>query len=305
MTFFSLSPKRISRSDLLILSLFLGGVCYVVYRAVVFLDYPWSWESIPQFFFKRDPATGFWTTNLLVQGFFTTIRLSVWGMLLGTLVGVAMGLARTSHSLFLKLIGQAYVGLIRNIPPLVLIFIFYFFIGDQLFPFLRLETFFASLPGPFQELVAFCLAPLHLLIPFLSGVLALALLEGAYITEIVRAGVESIDQGQWEAAASLGFPRWAQMCYVVLPQALPRVLLPLAGQFISTIKDSAIVSVVSIQELTFQGMEIMASTYLSLEIWITITLLYFVLTFACSLLVQRFELSLRRRWGVGMGVGVS
>ncbi len=295
------TPKRISFFDLLLLTIFLGGAGYVVYRAVVFLDYPWSWESIPQFFFKRDPVSGSWSPNLLVQGFLTTIRLSVWGMLLGTLVGVAMGLARTSRSLFLNLLGQAYVGLIRNIPPLVLIFIFYFFIGDQLLPYFHLENIFASLPITFQNLATFCLAPLHLMTPFLSGVLALALLEGAYITEIVRAGIESIDPGQWEAAASLGFSRRGQLCYVVLPQALPRVLLPLAGQFISTIKDSAIVSVVSIQELTFQGMEIMAATYLSLEIWITITLLYFVLTFTCSLLVQRLEFSLRRRWGVGVG----
>ncbi len=301
MTVFASQRKRISRSDLILLTLLLGGALYIGYRAVVFLDYPWSWESIPQFFFKRDAASGSWVPNLLVQGFFTTIRLSIWATLMGTVVGVAMGLARTSRSLFLNLIGQAYVGLIRNIPPLVLIFIFYFFIGDQLLPFLRLDELFASGPGPFQDLVTLCLAPPHLLTPFISGVVALALLEGAYITEIVRAGIESIDKGQWEAAASLGFPRRGQMCYVVLPQALPRMLLPLAGQFISTIKDSAIVSVVSIQELTFQGMEIMAATYLSLEIWITITLLYFILTFACSLLVQRFEFSLRRRWGVGLG----
>jgi polar amino acid transport system permease protein len=301
MTVFASRRKRLSCSDLILLTLLLGGAFYIGYRAVVFLDYPWSWESIPQFFFKRDAASGSWVPNLLVQGFFTTIRLSIWATLMGTVVGVAMGLARTSRSLFLSLIGQAYVGLSRNIPPLVLIFIFYFFIGDQLLPFLMLDEFFASGPGLFRDVVTLCLAPPHLLTPFISGVVALALLEGAYITEIVRAGIESIDKGQWEAAASLGFPRCGQMCYVVLPQALPRMLLPLAGQFISTIKDSAIVSVVSIQELTFQGMEIMAATYLSLEIWITITLLYFILTFACSLLVQRFEFSLRRRWGVGLG----
>jgi polar amino acid transport system permease protein len=169
-----------------------------------------------------------------------------------------------------------------------------------LLPFFRLDEFFKSQPGFMQEMVTVCMAPPHLLIPFISGVVALALLEGAYITEIVRAGIESIENGQWEAARSLGFPRWGQMCYVVLPQALPRMLPPLAGQFISTIKDSAIVSVVSVQELTFQGMEIMAATYLTLEIWITITLLYFILTFTCSLLVQRFEFFLRRRWGVGI-----
>ena len=304
MTFFSSPWKAISRSDLILVTLLLAGTLYIGYRAIVFLDYPWSWESIPQFFFKWDEASDSWVPNLLVQGFFTTIRLSVWATIMGTVVGVAMGLARTSRSLFLNIIGQAYVGLIRNIPPLVLIFIFYFFIGDQLLPFFRLEEFFASLSAPVRELATLCLAPPHLLTPFISGVVALALLEGAYITEIVRAGIQSIDEGQWEAAASLGFSRWGQMCYVVLPQALPRILLPLAGQFISTIKDSAIVSVVSIQELTFQGMEIMAATYLSLEIWITITLLYFILTFTCSILVQRFELSLRRKWGVGMVVGV-
>jgi polar amino acid transport system permease protein len=85
------------------------------------------------------------------------------------------------------------------------------------------------------------------------------------------------------------------MRFVILPQAVRMVLPPLAGQFISTIKDSAIVSVISIQELTFQGMELMAATYLTFEIWITITLMYFALTFGCSLLARRLELALRRR----------
>jgi len=84
------------------------------------------------------------------------------------------------------------------------------------------------------------------------------------------------------------------MCYIILPQAMPRILPPLAGQFISTIKDSAIVSIISIQELTFQGMELMSATYLTFEIWITITGLYLMLTLSLSLVVERFEVYLRR-----------
>jgi hypothetical protein len=118
--------------------------------------------------------------------------------------------------------------------------------------------------------------------------------EGAYITEIVRAGVQSIEKGIWEAAHALGLSRWQQLRYVVLPLAAQRILPPLAGQFISTIKDSAIVSVISIQELTFRGMELMSATYLIFEVWITITVLYLILTLSLSLVVSRVENYLRR-----------
>ena len=96
-----------------------------------------------------------------------------------------------------------------------------------------------------------------------------------------------MEQGQWEAAHALGLTRWQQLRYVILPQALRRILPALGGQLISTIKDSAIVSVISIPERTFQGLELMSATYLTFEVWITITALYFVLTFTCSLGVRR------------------
>jgi polar amino acid transport system permease protein len=124
---------------------------------------------------------------------------------------------------------------------------------------------------------------------FVSAVFALAIYEGAYISEIVRGGINGIDQGQWEAAWSVGMSRSNTFLKVILPQAFRRVAFPLAGQFISTIKDSAIVSVISIQELTFQGMELMAATFLTFEIWITIAVLYFVLTFSLSRLVALLE----------------
>jgi polar amino acid transport system permease protein len=131
-------------------------------------------------------------------------------------------------------------------------------------------------------------------IAFFSALVTLAIFEGAYIAEIVRAGIQSIDKGQWEAAHALGLSKWQQMRYIILPQAVQRILPPLAGQFISLIKDSSIVSVISIQELTFQGMELMATTYLTFEIWITISLLYLVMTLTCSLAVQRLEVRMAR-----------
>ena len=146
-----------------------------------------------------------------------------------------------------------------------------------------------------QSLIAILFAPPRMFSAFLSAVLTLALFEGAYITEIVRAGIESIEKGQWEAASGLGFNRHQMLRYIILPQAVRRILPPLAGQFISTIKDSAIVSVISIQELTFQGMELMAATHLTFEIWITITGLYLLLTLSCSMLVERSEHIIFRR----------
>jgi polar amino acid transport system permease protein len=94
---------------------------------------------------------------------------------------------------------------------------------------------------------------------------------------------------------ALGFSAGQRMRHIVLPQAVLRILPPLAGQFISTIKDSAIVSAISIQDLSFQGLELMAATALTLEVWISVTLLYLLLTFPCSLAVARFETALRRR----------
>ncbi|NLC69756.1 MAG: amino acid ABC transporter permease [Desulfuromonadaceae bacterium] len=281
--------------DITLATILAAALSYSALRIGIGLDYPWNWDAIPQFFFRRNSSGG-WTPNLLMEGFINTIRLSVWGTLLGSLVGFTMGMARTARAAFPRMVGLLYVGLIRNIPPLVLILIFYFFIGDQLMPVLQISEMAVSGPAPVRSLLEFLFAPPHLLTPFLSGVLALALLEGAYITEIVRAAIESIDRGQWEGASSLGLSRNQQLWYVVLPQALPRMLPPLAGQFISTIKDSAIVSVVSIQELTFQGLEVMAATHLSLEIWTTITILYFLLTFSCSLAVRRMELHFGKGW---------
>jgi polar amino acid transport system permease protein len=274
--------------------LLLSAVVYIVYEIKIGFSYKWNWAAIPQYFLRYDAEMNAWVPNILLQGFFTTIRLSFWATLFASLIGAVMGLFRVSSSLFRRLIGGTYVELIRNLPPLVIIFIFYFFVGDQILPLLGVEEYIRDSSERTQALVAVFFAPPSLLTAFLSALITLSIFEGAYITEIVRAGIQSIEKGQWEASAALGFSRWQQMRYVVLPQAVQRILPPLAGQFISTIKDSAIVSVISIQELTFQAMELMSATYLTFEIWITITGMYLVLTLTCSLAVERLEIYMHK-----------
>lgn len=288
---------RISALDIFLGLLFLSAAIYIFYRIRVGLHYQWKWELIPRYLFRYDPQKKQWVANLIMQGFFMTLRLSIWATILAMFFGTVMGFFRTGPSLFRRLLGTGYVELIRNLPPLVLVFIFYFFVSDRIIPALGVEDFIRTRSETAQAVMGFLFAPASQFTVFLSGVVSLAVFEGAYITEIVRAGIQSVEKGQWEASAALGFTRWQQMLHIILPQAIQRILPALAGQFISVIKDSSIVSVISIQELTFQGMELVASTYLTFEIWITVTVLYLVLTLSCSLMVERFELHLRRNQG--------
>jgi polar amino acid transport system permease protein len=280
---------QITFLDAAISLLLLIAAGYIFHRVHTRIQYNWNWGAIPQYLVRYDPESGSWVPNVLMKGLFNTLRLSVWGTLLAVFFGTVIGLFRVSRSLFKRLVGSTYVGLIRNIPPLVLIFVFYFFIGSQILQALGIEAFVQNLSGARAEALTFFFAPPSQFPAFLSALLALALFEGAYIAEIVRAGIASIEKGQWEASDALGLSRWQQMRHVILPQATRRILPPLAGQLISTVKDSAIVSLISIPDLAFQGMELMASTYLTFEIWITVALLYLTMTLTLSLAVQHLE----------------
>jgi polar amino acid transport system permease protein len=286
--------RKITLLDVIVIVLLLGVFLWLFYRIRVGLNYKWNWAVIPQYLFRYDPEKGTLVPNLLMKGFFTTLRLSLWSMILATILGTVMALCRVSSSLFKRMIGRTYVELVRNMPPLVLIFILYYFVSDQILAFIGIEDYIRSLSPEMQKYLTYLYASPSQFSVFSSALFTLVLYEGAYITEIVRAGIQSIDKGQWEASSALGLSWWQQMRHVILPQATTRILPPLAGQLISTIKDSAIVSVISIQELTFQGMELMAATYLTFEVWITITALYFIVTFICSLAVRRLELSISR-----------
>ncbi|MEF2144479.1 MAG: amino acid ABC transporter permease [Desulfovibrionaceae bacterium] len=291
-----MSPKRLRATplDAAILLLLTGAALYIGWRLVDKLQYHWDWSAMPQYLLRYDPDQSAWRPGLLLQGLLVTLRLSLLSGLLAIVLGTIMGLFRTSRSPLRQMIGAAYVGLVRNTPPLVLIFVFYYFLGDQIMTALGVSELVYQLPESTRCVVCFLFGPIEQIPAFLPAVLTLALFEGAYITEIVRAGIKSVERGQWEASAALGFTRWGRLRHVILPQAVSRMLPALAGQFISTIKDSAIVSVISIQELTFAGQELMAATYRTFEIWSTVLLLYFALTFPLALGVRRLEQHLTR-----------
>ena len=285
---------RITTTDLILLAGIGAAVVWLLYQATVQAQYRWNWQAMPQYLLRLDAQSGRWVPGLILQGVLVTLRLSFWATILALIIGTVMGLFRTSCSRYRRMLGTGYVELIRNIPVLVWIFIFYYFIGDRLLPAIGISRATFMDNGPLSGILRLLMAEPSKMPIFISGAVALAVYEGAYITEIIRAGIQSIEKGQWEASSGLGFTRTQQLRYVIFPQALRRIMPPLAGQFISTIKDSAIVSVISIQELTFQGMELMAATFLTFEVWITILAIYFVICLACSLLVERFELHLKK-----------
>lgn len=285
---------RITPLDGAILLCLAGLFGYIIFKASTGLNYHWNWEIIPYYLLRFDQTEQAWKAGLLTKGLITTIRLSLWAGILAIILGTFMGLFRVSPSLFKRQIGSTYVGLIRNTPPLVLIFVFYFFIGDQIMALLHVDTLILTLSDESKEVLSVFFGPINRLPQFLSALLTLALFEAAYIAEIIRAGIESVETGQWEASMGMGMSRRQALIHVILPQAVQRMLPALAGQFISIIKDSAIVSVISIEELTFQAQQLMTTTYRSFEIWTTVLIMYFVLTFLCSLAVRKLELSLRR-----------
>jgi polar amino acid transport system permease protein len=281
--------RRFTLVDLAVVLAVAAAVAFFFVRMVRVLDYQWEWDIIPGYFLFRDPATGRLQPNMLLLGFVTTIKLSVWSMVLAFFLGTVSGVMGAKGGFASRLISRFYVETARNIPSLVLVILFYYFVSSQFLDALGLDVWLRSQSDTIRAMVSFFGADSGQINAFVSAAIALGIYEGAYISEIVRGGINSISAGQWEAAWSIGLSQFKTFRLVILPQAFRKVAFPLAGQFISTIKDSAIVSVISVQELTFQGMELMAATFLTFEIWITITLLYFILTFSLSRSISFIE----------------
>lgn len=308
---------------MLLLAAILIGLAAGTWGAVQKIDYTWRWNRVPQYFAYKgeDPikipfdgrvnaiteknnkqvvhlvsvdnepivvevdkgfinvsegedlfqgdTIGFineWRMGPLMVGLWTTMWISAVASVLALVLGLAAGLCRISNNLTLKGLAATYVEFIRGTPLLVQIFIAYFFIG----------TVFNLNRN-------------------VAGVGALAIFAGAYVAEIVRAGIQSISKGQMEAARSLGMNVIQAMRYIILPQAFKRILPPLAGQFISLIKDSSLVSVIAITDLTKSGREIITSTFATFEVWLTVAAMYLIVTSTLSQLVffmeRRFAVS--------------
>ncbi|MFL5055977.1 MAG: amino acid ABC transporter permease, partial [Microvirga sp.] len=280
---------RLTPVDAALFGLVALALAYAAYRVNDVLAYRWNWSQAFNFVIRYDAATGSWVPNLLLQGAAMTLRLALWGTVLATLIGVVMGLARTSTNLTLQLLSRAYVELIRNIPPVVFIFIFYFIITSQLFPAIGVDRLRPDSPILANPIALVLFGPPNLFANFLSGVVCLAIFEAAYVTEIVRSGIQSVEKGQWEAARAIGLSHTRVIVDVVLPQALRRILPPLGGQFISLVKDSAMVSLISVQELTFLSNEVASTTRRTFETWIIAATFYFAMCLVFSLLFDHLE----------------
>lgn len=201
-----------------------------------------------------------WMLGPLMMGLWTTMWLSAAASVLALIIGVVAGLMKISSNYTVSSLAAIYVEIIRGTPLLVQIFIAYFFIGTVF----NLDR-------------------------NVAGIGALALFAGAYVAEIVRAGIQSISRGQMEAARSLGMSFPQAMMDIILPQAFKRILPPLSGQFISLIKDSSLVSVIAITDLTKSGREIITSTFATFEIWLVVAAMYLIVTSVLSQFVFYLE----------------
>jgi glutamine transport system permease protein len=211
----------------------------------------------------------------LIYGAKLTLNYSLATILFATVVGLFFALCKLSNSGTFRKIGEIYVHIFRGLPLIVEIFYVYF----ALPMILPLHQWF----DPYFTPVA--------------GIIALTLNEGAYITEIIRAGILSIQRGQTEAALSIGMNTYQTMRYIILPQAFKRMIPPLVNQFIQTIKDTSLLSVISINELTRQGQIIISTTFSSLQIWTAVAVIYLAmilsLTALSGYLERKFQIARR------------
>jgi polar amino acid transport system permease protein len=254
-------PKPASASlkpvvcDGLLFLLAAAGFLWLTARGAASLGYNWQWYRVPAFLITPEHTAG-----PLLLGLVVTLKLTALAGVGALFCGLVAALLRLSSSPAARAFARCYMEVVRNTPLLIQLLFLYF-----------------------------VLAPVLGLNAFPTAVLGLSLFEGAYVSEILRAGIVSQDPGQWDAAKSLGMSRLAAYRLVILPQAVRRVLPPLASQSVSLVKDSSLASVIAISELTLRGSAIVAETFLSFEIWFTVAALYWLITTTLSTLAARLE----------------
>ncbi|WP_026368625.1 amino acid ABC transporter permease [Aminiphilus circumscriptus] len=204
---------------------------------------------------------------LFLEGVRLTLTISALSLVLSLPIGIFAGLCRVSRNRVIAFFSACYVEFFRGVPLLVLLIWIFFVLGR----FLRLGAYWSAIVG-------------------------LAIFSGAFVAEVVRAGIQAVPKGQMEAARASGMTYIQAMKLVILPQAIRKVLPPLASQFIILIKDSSLVSVISVVDLTLIGKNLVATTFRSLEVWSFIALLYFVMTFGLSKIIALLERKFRAEW---------
>ncbi|WP_321312405.1 amino acid ABC transporter permease [Halarcobacter sp.] len=208
-------------------------------------------------------------TGPILNGLWITLKISFFAAILTFIIGVVVAFMKLSSYQFLKDIATVYITIVRGTPLLVQIFLFYFIVAN----IFELDR-------------------------FVAGVLSLGIFFGAYMAEILRGAIQSIDKGQQEAASSLGITKFQAMRYIILPQAFKRALPTLVGEMIALVKDSSLVSVISITDLTKVGKEIVANTFSPFETWIVVALLYLTITSTLSFIGHRIEKRMAEKGGM-------
>ena len=236
---------------------------WLLVRGAQSFGYNWQWYRVPAYLFRF--IDGEIYPGPLVRGLMVTLEVSVYSLALAVLLGLLGAVLRLSHSRVGTLVGMLYVETIRNMPLLIQMYLFYF-----------------------------VLAQILMIDRFPAAVWCLATFQGAYLTEIFRAGIQSVPRGQWEASLSLGMRSAATFWKIILPQAVRLVIPPLTNQAISLVKQSAIVSVIAVFDLATEGRNVIADTFMTFEIWLTVAFIYFCITTLMSIAAGRIEALVRR-----------
>lgn len=208
--------------------------------------------------------------QLLLEGLLITIKLSVVSIVLSTIVGIIFGVMRLSKNLTVRMVSSAYVEFFLNTPLIIQLFFWYF-----------------ALPMAFPESVQSWLWAHNY--EFISGVIGLTIYTSTFIAEAVRAGIQSIDRGQTEAALASGLTGFQNLRFVILPQAIRVVIPPLCNQFLNLVKNSSLAMTIAVPELTYQAQAIEAYTFRGFEAFTAATLIYIALTLTISVFMGRIE----------------
>ncbi|MEY4065994.1 MAG: hypothetical protein RIR26_2202 [Pseudomonadota bacterium] len=220
-----------------------------LWKGFTALDYDWDFLFLRDFFWIAESST----PGLLLQGLWGTLWVSVLSIVLGSAIGLLGGIVLHAGNSFSRTAVRCFVEIFRNTPVLVQLYVMYFVIAS-----------------------AFHMTAEQ------AGVATLSLFCGAYLSELVRGTLANLDRGPQDAALSLGLTRWQAARHVTAPLALRRLMPSLVGQYVSLVKDSSLVSVISIVELTKSASNMVAVSFRSFEVWFLVAVIYFVMNFLLS-----------------------
>ncbi len=281
------SWKQMNKTDYFLLICILIISIFFIYK--LFLNISLDFGKIINYIYRFDDD-GNLVFGALTQGLFTTLRLGFWSIILAMLIGIIVGSMAAKKKGFAALPSKLYIQLVRNTPPLILLFIIFFF-ASYIFtePLLNFEFYLSKSPDWVQYIFHNFIAPKGKLDIMFAAIITLGIYEGAYLAEIFRGGIESIPKAQWEAGYSMGFSKYKLIKIIIFPQTFRLVLPALVGQSISTFKDSALASIIALPELTFQSTEVMTATNITLELWLVVALFYYIICFSLEKIGQYYE----------------